>query len=176
MHIDLKGKTAVITGSTAGIGYAVAKGLADAGAETIINGRKQSSVDLAVAALRAEVPHSRIRGVMADVATAEGCAALVKAEPCADILVNNAGIYEAKDFFDISDADWTRFFEMNVMSGVRLSRAYLPEMLSANWGRIIFTSSESALNIPVDMIHYAFSKTALLPIMRGLAKHAAGSE
>ncbi len=175
MNINLSGKTALVTGSTAGIGYAIAKGLAHCGATVVINGRKQETVDRSVAALQKENRTGIVHGVAADVSTAEGCARLLAAQPNVDILINNAGIYELKDFFDISDADWTRFFEMNVLSGVRLSRAYMPGMLAADWGRVLFISSESALNIPVDMIHYGFSKTAMLSIARGLAKHAAGT-
>jgi NAD(P)-dependent dehydrogenase (short-subunit alcohol dehydrogenase family) len=175
MNIDLSNRTAIVTGSTAGIGFAIAKGLAAAGASTVINGRQPASVDEAVAALKDAVPGAVIRGVAADLGTAQGCKALVDAEPAADILVNNVGIFGPQDFFDIPDSEWTRFFEVNVMSGVRLSRAYLPAMLRRNWGRIVFVSSESALNIPVDMIHYGFTKTANLAISRGLAKRAAGT-
>jgi NAD(P)-dependent dehydrogenase (short-subunit alcohol dehydrogenase family) len=175
MNIDLSSRTAIVTGSTAGIGFAIAKGLAAAGASTVVNGRQQASVDEAVAALKDAVPGAVIRGVAADLGTAQGCKALVDAEPAADILVNNVGIFGPQDFFDIPDSEWTRFFEVNVMSGVRLSRAYLPAMLRRNWGRIVFVSSESALNIPVDMIHYGFTKTANLAISRGLAKRAAGT-
>jgi NAD(P)-dependent dehydrogenase (short-subunit alcohol dehydrogenase family) len=175
MRIDLSGKTAVVTGSTAGIGFAIAKGLAAAGASTVINGRTQAVVDKATAALKSAVPGVSVRGVAADLGTAEGCAALVDAEPAADILVNNLGIFAPQDFFDIPDDEWTRFFEVNVMSGVRLARAYLPGMLQRNWGRVIFLSSESGLNIPVDMIHYGVTKTANLAVARGLAKRAAGT-
>ena len=175
MKIDLTNKTAIVTGSTAGIGFAIAKGLAEAGATVVVNGRTNASVEKAVRALATAVPGTAIRGFAADVATAEGCAALFKAEPKADILVNNAGIYGPKDFFEIPDSEWSRFFEVNVMSGVRLSRAYLPDMIERNWGRVIFISSESALNIPVEMIHYGFSKTANLSISRGLAKRVAGT-
>jgi NAD(P)-dependent dehydrogenase (short-subunit alcohol dehydrogenase family) len=125
--------------------------------------------------VRAAVPGAELRGVAADLAAAAGCDALVKAEPACEILVNNVGIYGPQDFFDIPDSEWTRFFEVNVMSGVRLSRAYMPAMLDRNWGRIVFLSSESALNIPPDMIHYGFTKTAVLAIARGLAKRAAGT-
>jgi len=175
MKIDLTGKTAIVTGSTGGIGLAIARGLADCGATVIINGRKQSAVDRAMAAVREAVPNAELRGVAADLATAAGCDALVKAEPACDILVNNVGIYGPQDFFDIPDSEWTRFFEINVMSGVRMSRAYMPAMLERNWGRVVFLSSESGLNIPPDMIHYGFTKTAVLAIARGLAKRAAGT-
>jgi NAD(P)-dependent dehydrogenase (short-subunit alcohol dehydrogenase family) len=175
MKIDLSGKTALVTGSTLGIGHAIAKGLAEAGAEVVINGRTQGKVDAAVAALAKAVPGSKVRGVAADVSTAAGCKALVAALPDADILVNNAGIFEPKDFVDIPDEDWSRFFEVNVMSGVRLSRAYLPAMLKRNWGRVVFISSESALNIPKEMIHYGMTKTAQLAISRGLAEMTRGT-
>jgi NAD(P)-dependent dehydrogenase (short-subunit alcohol dehydrogenase family) len=175
MKIDLSDKTAIVTGSTAGIGFAIAKGLAEAGARVVVNGRNQASVDATVAALRQAVSGAVVRGVAADLGTAEGCAAVAAAEPATDVLVNNLGIFGPQDFFEIPDSEWTRFFEVNVMSGVRLSRAYLPGMVERNWGRIIFLSSESALNIPVDMIHYGFTKTALLAISRGLAKRVAGS-
>jgi NAD(P)-dependent dehydrogenase (short-subunit alcohol dehydrogenase family) len=175
MKIDLSGKTAVVTGSTAGIGFAIAKGLAQAGAAVVINGRKQTVVDQAVAALQNAVPGAAVRGVAADLGTAEGCAALVAAVPATDILVNNLGIYGLRDFFEIPDEEWTRFFDVNVMSGVRLSRAYLPGMAQQKWGRVVFLSSESGLNIPSDMIHYGFTKTANLSVSRGLAKRMAGT-
>jgi len=175
MKIDLTGKAAIVTGSTAGIGFAIAKGLAAAGATVVLNGRTLAAVDRALAALGKAVPGARSRGVAADLGTAQGCTELVAAEPSADILVNNVGIFGPQDFFEIPDAEWTRFFEVNVMSGVRLSRAYLPGMLAKNWGRVIFLSSESALNIPADMIHYGMSKTANLSVSRGLAKRVAGS-
>ncbi len=175
MKINLSNKTALITGSTAGIGFAIAKGLAESGGSVVINGRTQASVDKAIASLKKAVPTAIVGGVAADLGTAQGCNALVKAEPSADILVNNVGIYGPQDFFEIPDAEWTRFFEVNVMSGVRLSRAYVPGMLKRDWGRVVFMSSESALNIPPDMIHYGFTKTAYLAIARGLAKRVAGS-
>jgi NAD(P)-dependent dehydrogenase (short-subunit alcohol dehydrogenase family) len=175
MNIDLKGKTALVTGSTAGIGHATAKGLALAGANVVVNGRTQAKVDAAVAALAKAAPGSKIRGVAADVSTAAGCNTLVAALPDVDILVNNAGIFEPKGFFDIPDDDWSRFFEVNVMSGVRLSRAYLAGMLKRNWGRIVFISSESALNIPKEMIHYGMTKTAQLAVSRGLAEMTRGT-
>jgi NAD(P)-dependent dehydrogenase (short-subunit alcohol dehydrogenase family) len=175
MNIDLKGKTALVTGSTSGIGRATAKGLAAAGAEVVVNGRSQATVDAAVAAIGREVPGSKVRGVAADVSTAAGCEALAAAQPEVDILINNAGIFEPKGFFDIPDEDWSRFFEVNVMSGVRLSRAYFPGMLKRNWGRIVFISSESALNIPKEMIHYGMTKTAQLAVARGLAEMTRGT-
>ncbi|HEX7790193.1 MAG TPA: SDR family oxidoreductase [Afipia sp.] len=175
MKIDLSGTTAVITGSTGGIGFAIAKGLAATGASVVVNGRTQAKADAAAAAIVKAVPGAKVCGVAADVSTAEGCAKLVEAVPSTDILINNAGIFEPKAFFDIPDADWTRFFDVNVMSGVRLSRAYLPGMLKRNWGRIVFISSESALNIPSEMIHYGMSKTAQLSISRGLAELTKGT-
>ena len=175
MKIDLSRKTAIVTGSTAGIGFAAAKGLAEAGATVIVNGRTRAAVDQAIAALTSTVRGALIRGVTADLGAAEGCEALCKAEPSTDILVNNVGIYGPQDFFEIPDEEWMRFFEVNVMSGVRLSRAYLPGMMERNWGRVVFISSESALNIPADMIHYGFTKTANLSISRGLAKRVAGT-
>jgi NAD(P)-dependent dehydrogenase (short-subunit alcohol dehydrogenase family) len=174
MKIDLSGKTALVTGSTSGIGHAIARGLAAAGAEVVVNGRTQAKVDAAVAAIGNAVGN-KVRGIAADVSTAAGCKSLVAALPDADILINNAGIFEPKEFVDIPDEDWTRFFEVNVMSGVRLSRAYLPGMLKRNWGRIVFISSESALNIPKEMIHYGTTKTAQLAISRGLAEMTRGT-
>jgi NAD(P)-dependent dehydrogenase (short-subunit alcohol dehydrogenase family) len=175
MKIDLKGKTALVTGSTSGIGHATARGLAAAGADVAVNGRAQAKVDAAVAAIAKAVPGAKVRGVAADVSTAEGCKTLVAALPEVDILINNAGIFEPKGFFDIPDQDWSRFFEVNVMSGVRLSRAYFPGMLKRNWGRIVFISSESALNIPKEMIHYGTTKTAQLAVSRGLAEMTKGT-
>lgn len=175
MKIDLSGTTALVTGSTGGIGYAIAKGLAGAGANVIVNGRAQERVDSAISSIGKAAPAAKVRGVAADVSTAEGCAALVQSVPDVDILINNAGIFEPKDFFDIPDQDWLRFFEINVMSGVRLARAYMPGMLKRNWGRIIFISSESALMIPKEMIHYGMTKTAQLSISRGLAELTRGT-
>lgn len=175
MHIDLNGKTALVTGSTGGIGLAIAKGLATAGATVIVNGRAQERVDAALADLKQTVPEADARGAAADLGSAEGCDALIKAEPRVDILVNNVGLFGPHDFYDIPDEEWQRFFDVNVMSGVRLSRAYTPAMVEAGWGRVIFISSESGLNIPADMIHYGFSKTANLSVSRGLAKRLAGT-
>jgi NAD(P)-dependent dehydrogenase (short-subunit alcohol dehydrogenase family) len=175
MKIDLTGKIAVISGSTAGIGLAIARGLAGAGATVVVNGRTQAAVDKAIAGIRQAVDGAEVRGVAADLGTAAGCNALVAAQPDADILVNNLGIYGLQDFFDIPDDEWTRFFEVNVMSGVRLSRAYAAGMVRKGWGRVVFISSESGLNIPADMIHYGFTKTANLSVSRGLAKRLAGT-
>jgi len=175
MNIDLSGKTALVTGSTAGIGNAIARGLAATGADVVVNGRTEAKVDAAVAAIARKLPGSKVRGVAADVSTAEGCKALVAALPDVDILINNAGIFEPKGFLDIPDEDWSRFFDVNVMSGVRLARAYLPGLLKRNWGRIVFISSESALNIPTEMIHYGMTKTAQLAVSRGLAEMTRGT-
>jgi NAD(P)-dependent dehydrogenase (short-subunit alcohol dehydrogenase family) len=175
MKIDLSGKTALVTGSTSGIGHAIARGLAVAGANVVVNGRTQAKVDTAVAAIAGVAAGSKVAGVAADVSTAAGCETLVGTLPDVDILINNAGIFEPKAFFDIADQDWSRFFEVNVMSGVRLSRAYMPGMLKRNWGRIVFISSESALNIPAEMIHYGTTKTAQLAVSRGLAEMTKGT-
>jgi NAD(P)-dependent dehydrogenase (short-subunit alcohol dehydrogenase family) len=175
MKIDLSGKTALVTGSTSGIGHAIAKGLAAVGADVVVNGRTQGKAEAAADAIAKAVPGTKVRGVAADVSTAAGCKTLMEALPDVDILINNAGIFEPRDFFDIPDADWSRFFEVNVMSGVRLSRAYMPGMLKRNWGRIVFISSESALNIPKEMIHYGMTKTAQLAVSRGLAEMTRGT-
>ena len=175
MKIDLSGKTALVTGSTSGIGHAIASGLAAAGATVVVNGRTQGKVDAAVAAIAKKVPGAKVRGAAADVSTAVGCKTLTTALTDVDILINNAGIFEPKGFFDIPDEDWTRFYEVNVMSGVRLSRAYMPGMLKRNWGRVVFISSESALSIPKEMIHYGMTKTAQLSVSRGLAEMTRGT-
>ena len=175
MQISFSGKTALVTGSTSGIGLAIARGLAAAGAETIVNGRSKAKVDEAVAALKRALPEAKLRGVAADVGDAAGCDALTRSIAEVDILVNNAGIFEPKDFFEIPDADWTRFLEVNLMSGVRLSRAWMKGMLARNWGRIIFISSESGLQIPPEMVHYGVTKTAQLALSRGLAELTAGT-
>ena len=175
MKIDLTGKTALVTGSTEGIGEACAVGLAEAGASVILNGRKHETLDAALAELQARVPGAKIGAVAADLGTAEGCATLVAAVPDVDILVNNVGIYGPKPFFEITDADWDHFFQVNVMSGVRMARAYMKGMMDRDWGRVIFLSSESGINIPDDMLHYGFTKTAVLSLSRGLAKMARGT-
>jgi NAD(P)-dependent dehydrogenase (short-subunit alcohol dehydrogenase family) len=175
MDLQLKDKRALVTGSTAGIGLATAKALAVEGAIVVINGRTPQRVDRAMAEVRAVAPDAEMSGVAADLGTAEGCARLAEAVPELDILVNNVGIFEPKPFLDIPDADWFRFFEVNVMSGVRLSRFYLPGMLARDWGRIVFVSSESAVQIPAEMIHYGSTKTAQVAVARGIAETLAGT-
>jgi NAD(P)-dependent dehydrogenase (short-subunit alcohol dehydrogenase family) len=175
VNIDLSGKSALVTGSTAGIGLAIAKEMARSGADVMVNGREPASVDRALKALRSEVSGARVAGFAGDLADAATAARLVKEHPRVDVLVNNLGIYALKDFFELTDSDWTRFFDINVLSGVRLARAYAPAMVERGWGRIVFISSESGLNIPPDMIHYGFTKTAQLSVARGLAKRLAGT-
>ncbi|MGV1795332.1 SDR family NAD(P)-dependent oxidoreductase [Rhizobium sp. A37_96] len=170
MDLQLSGKTALITGATAGIGLAIARTLAAEGATLVIAGRSQANLDAAITDIGGNV-----RAVLADPATAEGAATLTDAVPDIDILVNNLGIYESKEFGDITDDDWRRFFEVNVLSGARLSRHYLPGMLARNWGRIIFISSESGVLVPPNMIHYGMTKTAQLAISRGLAAKTKGT-
>ena len=170
MKIDLTGKTGLVTGSTNGIGHAAARGLAAAGAEVVVNGRSQAKVDAAVAAIGGAV-----RGIVADLSDSAGTAALFAALPSADIVVSNAGIFEPVDFFDTDDAIWDRHWQVNVMAGVRLARHYLPGMREKGWGRFILIGSESAFNIPVEMIHYGVSKTADVALARGLAKRMAGT-
>ncbi|MCO5975391.1 SDR family NAD(P)-dependent oxidoreductase [Ideonella oryzae] len=175
MNIDLTGRVALVTASTAGIGHAIARGLADSGAEVVLHGRSAATVDRALQSLRAALPGARLRGAVADLSDAAGADALLAAVPAVDILVNNAGIYGPQDFFETDDAIWERYWQTNVMSGVRLSRALLPAMVQKGWGRVVFIASESARNIPADMIHYGVSKTAQLALSRGLAKRVAGS-
>nr|WP_310618217.1 SDR family NAD(P)-dependent oxidoreductase [Pantoea cypripedii] len=175
MKIDLHGKTALITASTGGIGFAIAQGLAASGAEVVLNGRSEASVSLAREKLNAAVVGAKIHTVIADLGSAQGADALLKGLPAIDILVNNAGIYGPKDFFATDDDTWEAYWQTNVMSGVRLSRAVLPDMVKKGWGRVVFISSESARNIPADMVHYGVSKTAQLSLARGLAKVVAGS-
>ncbi|HTP68457.1 MAG TPA: SDR family oxidoreductase [Dongiaceae bacterium] len=173
MNLGLPGKLAVVTGSTAGIGYAIAVALAEEGARVVVNGRTNARVDSAVEQLRLNNRGAEFSGVVADLGTAEGIATFTKEVPNADILVNNLGIFEVKPFLEIPDEDWQRFFEVNVLSGVRLSRHYLPGMLKKNWGRIIFISSESGQNIPTEMVHYGMTKTAQIAVARGIAQTVA---
>jgi NAD(P)-dependent dehydrogenase (short-subunit alcohol dehydrogenase family) len=178
MDLLLKDKTALVTGSTAGIGLEIARRLALEGANVIVTGRNKAKLDEAVASIAQSTPGSgapRVRGILADAASADGARALAAGADQVDILVNNLGIYESKAFVDISDADWHAYFDTNVLSGVRLARSYFPGMLKQNWGRIIFISSESALTIPADMIHYATTKTAQLSVSRGLANLTRGT-
>jgi NAD(P)-dependent dehydrogenase (short-subunit alcohol dehydrogenase family) len=175
MIIDLTGRTAVVTGSTAGIGRAIAEGLGHAGAAVVINGRTEQRVSTALRELRELLPNAKFTGVVADLATPQGAAELLAQAPDADILVNNVGTGRPKSFFDIEDPEWINLFELNVMSGIRASRHYLPAMMQRGWGRVVFISSESALAIPKDMIDYAMTKTAQLAISRGLAEVAGGT-
>jgi NAD(P)-dependent dehydrogenase (short-subunit alcohol dehydrogenase family) len=171
VNLDLTGKLALVTGSTRGIGLAAASGLAQMGAEVIISGRQEAAVAEAIGKVRQSAPGAVLHAAVFDLGDAEGCNGLVAKFPEVDILVNNLGIYEPKPFFDIEDSDWTRMFEVNVMSGVRLTRHYLKRMLdNKDWGRVVFVSSESAIFIPKEMVHYGFSKAAQLCIARGAAE------
>ena len=174
MDLQLKGKLALVTGSTAGIGRAIATTLAREGARVIVNGRSQASVDDVVAALKSETGGD-LRGFAADLSVASSAEQLVREYRGVEILVNNLGIFEPKPFEEIPDSDWLRFFEVNVLSGIRLARLVLPSMRRVNWGRIIFISSESGVQIPSEMIHYGVTKTAQLAVARGLAEALAGS-
>jgi NAD(P)-dependent dehydrogenase (short-subunit alcohol dehydrogenase family) len=175
MNLELNGKRALVTGSTAGIGFAIAAALIKEGAAVIVNGRTTKRVESAVAQLREQSPSAELSGLAADLGTADGCREAITSYPEVDILVNNLGIFEAKQFDQIPDEDWLRFFEVNVLSGIRLSRHYLRGMKEKNWGRIIFISSESALQIPAEMVHYGMTKTAQLAIARGIAETTAGT-
>jgi NAD(P)-dependent dehydrogenase (short-subunit alcohol dehydrogenase family) len=175
MIIDLNKRTAVVSGSTAGIGLAIAQGLAESGAKVVLNGRTRPRVEEAIAQVRAKVRNAEVLGVAADLGTAEGAAEFIQQVPATDILVNNLGIFEPKQFFDIPDEDWERLFRVNVLSGIRLARHYTPAMVKRGWGRVIFISSESALQIPAEMIHYGMTKTAQLAVTRGLAETVAGT-
>ncbi len=175
MKIDLTGKVALVTASTGGIGLAIARGLAESGAEVILNGRSQESVNQGIQQLQQAVPGVEVRATIADLSTPEGVESVLKTAASVDILVNNAGIYGPSDFNTTDDATWDTYWQTNVMSGVRLARALLPGMVKKGWGRVVFISSESALNIPADMIHYGVTKTAQLSLARGLAKYVAGS-
>jgi NAD(P)-dependent dehydrogenase (short-subunit alcohol dehydrogenase family) len=170
MDLKLNDKTALVTGATAGIGLEIARTLAAEGAKVFVTGRSQGKLDKTVASIG-----GKVEGVLADAATAEGAAAILKALPNVDILVNNLGIYEMKAFADIADEDWLHLFEVNVMSGVRLSRGYFPGMLERNWGRVIFISSESGLAIPGEMVHYGMTKSAQLAVARGMAQQTKGT-
>lgn len=176
MDLQLGGKTALISGSTKDIGFAIADLLAREGAKVIVNGRTQDAVADARKEILKNSPEAAIEGFAADLATAAGCQAIARRFPEVDILVNNLGLFERKVFEEIADEEWQRFFDINVMSGVRLSRAYLPGMKKRNWGRIVFISSESAIQIPDNMIHYGMTKTAQLAISRGLAETCAGTQ
>ncbi|MEH1861715.1 MAG: SDR family oxidoreductase [Nostoc sp.] len=175
MDLKLHGKSALVSGSTAGIGLAIAFGLAQEGASVIVNGRSEERVADAIAKIKYSTPDAKVSGVVADAGTASGVEKLIQEVPHVDILINNVGIYEPKTFFDITDEDWLKIFEVNVLSGVRLSRQYLQKQLEQNWGRIVFISSESAIQIPVEMIHYGTTKTAQLAIARGLAEMTVGT-
>jgi NAD(P)-dependent dehydrogenase (short-subunit alcohol dehydrogenase family) len=175
MNLGLSGKLAVVTGSTAGIGLAIASTLAQEGARVYINGRTQARVDSAVEKLRMNNRGAEFNGVAADLGTAAGVDTFLKAVPVADVLINNLGIFEVKPFLEIPDDDWQRFFDVNIMSGVRLSRHYLTNMLKKNWGRIIFISSESAQQIPAEMVHYGMTKTAQVAIAAGIARTLVGT-
>ena len=175
MHINLAGKRAVVSGSTAGIGLAIARGLAAAGAHVVVNGRTEARVQTALKEIQAAVPDAQLSGVATDLATAEGTAAFAAQTPDTDILVNNVGTATFKPFGDLTDEDWTGLFALNVMSGVRLTRHYLPGMVARGWGRVVFISSESAVNIPKEMIHYGMTKTAQLAVSRGVAESVAGT-
>jgi NAD(P)-dependent dehydrogenase (short-subunit alcohol dehydrogenase family) len=175
MNLQLDGKTALVTGSSKGIGFAIAGQLAAEGAHVIVNGRGEQSVESALTEIRRTSPAARIEGFVGDLSRADVASALLARFPSVDILVNNLGIFEAKPFEQISDEDWLRFFDVNVLSGVRLSRAYVGGMKQRGWGRIVFISSESAIQIPVEMIHYGTTKTAQLAVSRGLAEDCAGT-
>ncbi|TSD66679.1 SDR family oxidoreductase [Inquilinus sp. KBS0705] len=175
MDLQLKNKTALVTGSTAGIGYAIARSLAAEGANVYVNGREQKRVDAAVQKIIAETGNANIKGLIADFADKQQVENLISQLPQVDILVNNVGIFDPKEFKQITDAEWFKFFEVNVLSGVRLSRAYFDKMLANNWGRVIFISSESGIQIPAEMIHYGMTKTAQIAVARGLAELTTGT-
>jgi len=176
-EVDLKltSKVALVTGSTAGIGFAIAKALAREGAHVYVNGRTQQRVDAAMAAIRSHAATAKVDGIAADFSSSAGAEAVIAELPAVDVLVNNVGIFEPKPFEEIPDSDWYRFFEVNVMSGVRLSRHYVKGMLKRNWGRILFISSESGVQIPAEMVHYGVTKTAQIAVARGIAESLAGT-
>lgn len=175
MKLDLSGRTALVTGSTQGIGLAIAVGLARAGARVAINGRTAERVDSAIAQVRGEVPDAELVAAVGDVTDEAGAERLVAALPDVDVLVNNLGIFGPQPAMEITDDDWRRYFEVNVLSAVRLTRAYLPGMMRRGWGRVQYIASDSAVVIPAEMIHYGMSKTALLAASRGFAKEASGT-
>jgi len=175
MDLQLSGKKALVSGSTRGIGLAIAVALAQEGAEVVINGRQEESVATALKEIKDALPQAALAGFSGDLSRAEEAERLFRQLPAVDILVNNLGIYEPKPFAEISDDDWRRFFEVNVLSAIRLARNYLPGMKERNWGRIVFISSESGIQIPVEMIHYGMTKTALLAVSRGIAEECAGT-
>jgi NAD(P)-dependent dehydrogenase (short-subunit alcohol dehydrogenase family) len=175
VKIDLAGRTALVTGSTSGIGRATAKSLALAGASVVVNGRDQQRVDDTVDQLREETGSTTVTGAALDLATAEGGAYLVAGLADVDVLVNNLGIFGATPVFEIPDEEWIRYFEVNVLSGVRLARHYAPRMAQRGWGRVIFVSSESAIRIPTEMVHYGMTKTAQIAVSRGMAQELAGT-
>ncbi|MFO0880009.1 MAG: SDR family oxidoreductase [Gemmataceae bacterium] len=175
MDLQLTNKKALVTGSTAGIGFAIASLLAQEGAAVVVNGRSKGRVEEAVQRIKIDSKDAQVTGLAADLGTKEGVDLLTGTLPALDILVNNLGIFEPKLFTDIPDEDWQHFFDVNVLSGVRLSRFYLPGMLKRNWGRVVFISSESGVNIPVEMIHYGVTKTAQIALARGLAETTAGT-
>jgi len=175
MNLQLDGKKTLVTGSTAGIGFAIARALAREGASVVITGRTQQRVDNATEDIRKEIRDAKISGIAVDLATPDGISKCIQVAPAVDVLVNNLGVYEPKPFEQITDGDWREIIETNFMSGVRLSRYYLPRMKAANWGRIIFISSESAINIPVEMIHYGVTKTMQVALGRGLAETTSGT-
>lgn len=175
MDLQLEGKRALVTGSSAGIGWAIACELASEGTHVTLNGRDPARLDAALERLRAQVPGAIVHGVAVDLASAEGCQTLLAAAGEQDILVNNLGIFEPKDFAQITDADWLRFFEVNVLSGVRMARHHLARMQERGWGRVVFISSESGICPPGDMVHYGMSKSAQLSVSRGLAETCAGT-
>ena len=170
MDLQLSGKKALITGSTAGIGFAIAERLAQEGAAVVVNGRTQERVDEAIQNIQQGLPKGKVIGAAADLSSAEGVQSVIEAHPELGILVNNVSIFDPKPFGEISDDEWLDFFQLNVMSGVRLSRYYLPKMKEQGWGRIVFISSESAIHIPAEMIHYGVTKTAEIAVARGLAE------
>ena len=176
MDLQLQGKTALVSGSTVGIGFAIASTLATEGATVIVNGRTQERVDEAIARMLRESPRSTLRGAAGDLSTVEGVERVLADSPDVDMLVNNIGTFEAKPFFDITDAEWEHMWQLNVMSGVRLTRRYMRGMLDRNWGRVIFISSEAALNPSGDALHYGATKTAVLGLSRGLAELTVGTE